>query len=95
MHQTQVLPISLELESDYLTQDIHLWDLDAQRIVRRYTGQRQGKHIIRSCFGGVEENFIVSGSEGKALAVRMMKLLILALQMDESTFGIENEVCFL
>ncbi|KAF7322514.1 WD-domain-containing protein [Mycena chlorophos] len=43
--------------------DIQLWDLHASRLVRRYTGQRQSTDIIRSCFGGIENNFIVSGSE--------------------------------
>ncbi|TDL25023.1 WD40 repeat-like protein [Rickenella mellea] len=43
--------------------EVQLWDLDSARMARRFTGQRQGKHVIRSCFGGVDGNFIVSGSE--------------------------------
>ncbi|KAJ7744979.1 WD40-repeat-containing domain protein [Mycena maculata] len=43
--------------------DIQLWDLNLGRLVRKYTGQRQSKYIIRSCFGGFESNFVVSGSE--------------------------------
>ncbi|KAJ7219541.1 WD40-repeat-containing domain protein [Mycena pura] len=43
--------------------DIQLWDLSLGRLVRKYTGQRQSKDIIRSCFGGFESNFVVSGSE--------------------------------
>ncbi|KAJ7444832.1 WD40-repeat-containing domain protein [Mycena latifolia] len=43
--------------------DIQLWDLNLGRMARKYTGQRQTKDIIRSCFGGFESNFVVSGSE--------------------------------
>jgi WD40 repeat protein len=36
-------------------------------MARKYTGQRQSKDIIRSCFGGLDSNFVVSGSEGTFL----------------------------
>ncbi|KAL0946759.1 hypothetical protein HGRIS_012935 [Hohenbuehelia grisea] len=44
--------------------EIHLWDLHAGIFARKFTGQQQGEHVIRSCFGGVEGNFVISGSEG-------------------------------
>lgn len=47
-------------------QEIHLWDLDAQRLVHTYTGQRQNEYIIRSTIGGTDESLILSGSEGKS-----------------------------
>lgn len=46
------------------SQEIILWDLSTHRIARKYAGQKQKNIVIRSCFGGVEQNFIASGSEG-------------------------------
>ncbi|KAI0748620.1 WD40 repeat-like protein [Daedaleopsis nitida] len=43
--------------------EIHLLDLGTEQVVRKYSGHSHSKHVIRSCFGGVEGNFIVSGSE--------------------------------
>ncbi|KAJ6597194.1 WD40 repeat-like protein [Mycena vulgaris] len=43
--------------------DVQLWDLNLGRMVRKYAGHRQSKDIIRSCFGGFDNNFVVSGSE--------------------------------
>jgi len=34
--------------------------------IQKYTGLKQRQYVIRSTFGGAGENFVVSGSEGKA-----------------------------
>lgn len=44
---------------------IHLIDLTTRETVRRYVGQQQGEFVIRGCFGGAAESFVLSGSEGK------------------------------
>jgi len=47
-----------------MAQEVHLWDIEKFRLVRKYVGQTQEKFMIRSCFGGPEQNFVLSGSEG-------------------------------
>lgn len=47
-----------------LFQGVHLWDLQDRVLVRKYQGVTQGFYTIHSCFGGHNEDFIASGSEG-------------------------------
>ncbi|KAK8187225.1 WD repeat-containing protein 26 [Phyllosticta capitalensis] len=42
---------------------ICLMDIDTGEVRHRYDGQKQVQYIIRSAFGGANENFVVSGSE--------------------------------
>lgn len=44
--------------------EVVLVDLDTGKVVQRYTGQIQDKWVIRGCFGGTDEHFVLSGSEG-------------------------------
>lgn len=44
--------------------EIHLLDIENGEPIRTFKGQEQGNYIIRSCFGGAAENFVLSGSEG-------------------------------
>ncbi|ANB13981.1 glucose-induced degradation complex subunit GID7 [Sugiyamaella lignohabitans] len=60
--------ISVSRDSRYAVisvapEEIHLWDLETYRLVRKYVGQLQDEFVIRSSFGGLNENFILSGSE--------------------------------
>ena len=48
-------------------QGVHLWDLQDRCLVRRFQGVTQGHFTIHSCFGGVNQDFIASGSEGMNL----------------------------
>lgn len=49
--------------------EVFLWDLETVRICRKYVGQQQTEFMIRSCFGGALENFILSGSEDSNIYV--------------------------
>lgn len=53
--------------SMYYIQGIHMWDLmglPLPCLVRRFSGVTQGFCTIHSSFGGLNDNFVVSGSEG-------------------------------
>jgi WD repeat-containing protein 26 len=47
-----------------MAQEVHLWDIERFQLVRKFVGQTQEKFMIRSCFGGPDQNFVLSGSEG-------------------------------
>jgi WD repeat-containing protein 26 len=44
---------------------IQLLEVETGDVIRTFDGQAQGTYIIRSCFGGAAENFVLSGSEGE------------------------------
>ncbi|KAG0182694.1 hypothetical protein DFQ29_002824 [Apophysomyces sp. BC1021] len=50
-------------------QELHLWDLETQVVVRKYSGHSQGTYIIRSTLGGDDESFVLSGSEDNCVYV--------------------------
>ncbi|KAI5780824.1 WD40 domain-containing protein [Geopyxis carbonaria] len=49
--------------------EVVLVDLDTGKVVQRYTGQIQDKWVIRGCFGGTDEHFVLSGSEDSNIYV--------------------------
>lgn len=50
-----------------------LYSLEDHKLIRRYVGQKQRRFIIRSCFGGLDRNFILSGSEDGKIYVWHME----------------------
>ena len=46
------------------TQGVHLWDLEDRVLIKKFQGVTQGHFTIHSCFGGLNQDFIASGSEG-------------------------------
>ncbi|KAF2455496.1 WD40-repeat-containing domain protein [Lineolata rhizophorae] len=48
---------------------IRLMEIETGEVVQTYDGHRQTQFIIRSAFGGADENFIVSGSEDSRVYV--------------------------
>lgn len=45
-------------------QEIHLWNIDGEiKVVAKYKGHKRARFVIRSCFGGLGQAFVASGSE--------------------------------
>ncbi|THH17111.1 hypothetical protein EW146_g3632 [Bondarzewia mesenterica] len=61
--EAQITSVKISEDSRYALinhapDELQLWDISTGRMTRKYNGQRQGNFIIRSCFGGVDENFV-------------------------------------
>ena len=41
-----------------------MWDLQHRCLIRKFQGITQGTYMIHSCFGGLNQDFVASGSEG-------------------------------
>ncbi|KAK9266482.1 hypothetical protein L1049_001688 [Liquidambar formosana] len=53
-----------------LNQEIHLWNIEGDiKLVSKYEGLKRTRFLIRSCFGGLEQAFIASGSEDSQVYV--------------------------
>ena len=49
-----------------ILQCIHLYDIRRKpfKVTQKYAGHVQKRFVIRSCFGGANQLFVLSGSEG-------------------------------
>ena len=71
--KTNLTCINISRDSKYMLVnmedgELQLFDINSAEVVRRFMGQKQGEFVIRSTFGGADENLIISGSEGKVLS---------------------------
>jgi len=76
------------------TQGVHLWDLQDRCLVRKFQGVTQGHFTIHSCFGGVNQEFVASGSEGLFLFIRkqILKRTFVILDNKVYIWHIKQEV---
>lgn len=63
---------------------MHLWDIEDRVLVRKFQGVTQGYYTIHSCFGGVNQVFIASGSEGKVYRVFLYNYHVILTKFSES-----------
>ncbi len=52
-----------------LDSEIHVWDIETGKLVKKFTGFEQCRYVIRGCFGGHEQMFVLCGSEDKLVHV--------------------------
>lgn len=55
------------------TQGVHLWDLEDKVLIRKFQGIAQGYYTIRSCFGGINNMYVASGSEDNKVYIWHVK----------------------
>ena len=45
-----------------VSRELHLWDLQSQRLISTYDGYCQDRFVIGACLGGEEDGLVLSGS---------------------------------
>lgn len=55
------------------TQGVHMWDIQERCLVRKFLGITQGFYTIHSCFGGIDQSFVASGSEDNKVYIFHVK----------------------
>lgn len=49
--------------------EMHIWDIVSGNLVKKFTGFQQCRFVIRGCFGGYNQMFVLCGSEDKLVHV--------------------------
>lgn len=73
------------------SQSLHLWDLEDKCLVRQFQGATQGTFTISSCFGGVNESFVASGSEDHKVS---FKYSLYHFSANSNLFLLNIHICF-
>lgn len=68
----EITCLNLSLDGHEMLMNLSCGEIWAMRVddgevLQKFTGQKQGRFVIRSCFGGASEGFIISGGEGMSL----------------------------
>ncbi|OMO90532.1 hypothetical protein CCACVL1_07348 [Corchorus capsularis] len=75
LEEHSITSLSVSMDSKYFivnlnSQEIHLRDVAGKwEKPLKYTGHKQNKYVIRSCFGGFNSMFIASGSENSEVYI--------------------------
>lgn len=64
----EVVSLAVSRDSQYALinvrpSELQMWDIRRQILVKRFNGHKLTEHVIDCGFGGIDENFVVSGSE--------------------------------
>ncbi|KAL3502469.1 hypothetical protein ACH5RR_036918 [Cinchona calisaya] len=82
-----IISFALSRDGKYLlvslvNEEIHLWNIEGHvRVLAKYKGHKRSRFVVRSCFGGLEQAFIASGSEDSQVYIwhRSSGELVMAL----------------
>jgi len=84
---------SIEISSDskYMLVSMHdhvikLMVIDTGEVVRTFEGHKSSTYMIRAGFGGANENFIVSGSEGLYNCLPVINVLLTKVTLDSRIY---------
>ncbi|PWY99523.1 WD40 repeat-like protein [Testicularia cyperi] len=70
----EVVSVAISKDSQYVLvnvrpNELQLWDIVRQSLVRRFNGHKISTHVVACGFGGIDENFVLSGSEDSKVYV--------------------------